>query len=260
MGKLKAADDAIAHLEAADPDEAAKHGLVFTDYIIEWHAALDDRVRPSHDGAKTGEALGNEDLVAQALEEEERQFAEVLRAMADDDKEDATPPYLKMARATLRDHRKGAIVLRRVAVSLGMAITQAVVTSLLEGGNSLSHVLFRTGDRDAPDQIKDCNGHVVLEYCRICGRAEVELTEPCAPVPSPEAADGGVSVDLIDRGALLKALSAERDEYSHEHCAVDPETGVHEGSARSSVVLSTMDDYIERIQAFPPATVKKKGA
>lgn len=43
----------------------------------------------------------------------------------------------------------------------------------------LTHQLYRTGDRDAPSIIKDRNGHVVLELCRRCGRAEIELAEPC---------------------------------------------------------------------------------
>jgi hypothetical protein len=41
------------------------------------------------------------------------------------------------------------------------------------------HVLYETGDKDAPDCIKDRNGEVVLGLCRICGRGEIELEEPC---------------------------------------------------------------------------------
>lgn len=46
--------------------------------------------------------------------------------------------------------------------------------------NHPDHVLFETHDNDAPDTIKDRNGEVVLGLCKKCGRAEVELTEPCA--------------------------------------------------------------------------------
>lgn len=41
------------------------------------------------------------------------------------------------------------------------------------------HDLYKTGDPDAPDVIKDRNGEVVLEMCKVCGRAEIELSEPC---------------------------------------------------------------------------------
>jgi hypothetical protein len=41
------------------------------------------------------------------------------------------------------------------------------------------HVLYETADNDAPDVIMDRNGVVVLGLCRICGRAEIELSEPC---------------------------------------------------------------------------------
>lgn len=36
---------------------------------------------------------------------------------------------------------------------------------------SSNHVLYETGDQDAPEQIKDRNGEVVLAMCRKCGGA-----------------------------------------------------------------------------------------
>jgi len=42
-----------------------------------------------------------------------------------------------------------------------------------------THDLFKTGDPDAPEAIKDRNGHVALDQCRRCGRAEIELSEVC---------------------------------------------------------------------------------
>lgn len=45
--------------------------------------------------------------------------------------------------------------------------------------NHPDHLLYRTGDADAPDVIKDRNGEVVLDLCRTCGRGEIELSEPC---------------------------------------------------------------------------------
>lgn len=41
------------------------------------------------------------------------------------------------------------------------------------------HDLYKTGDSDAPEQIKDRNGEVALNLCRRCGRGEVELSAPC---------------------------------------------------------------------------------
>jgi hypothetical protein len=51
--------------------------------------------------------------------------------------------------------------------------------ALLTTKNTDTHDLYRTGDKDAPDIIKDRNGHVVLELCRRCGRGEIELSAPC---------------------------------------------------------------------------------
>ena len=39
------------------------------------------------------------------------------------------------------------------------------------------HKLYKTGDADAPDAIKDRNGEVVLRLCRSCGKGEAELVE-----------------------------------------------------------------------------------
>ena len=44
------------------------------------------------------------------------------------------------------------------------------------------HQLYKTGDADVPDSIKDRNGEVALSCCRKCGRGESELAaEPCMP-------------------------------------------------------------------------------
>lgn len=41
------------------------------------------------------------------------------------------------------------------------------------------HDLYKTGDPDAPEVIKDRNGVVALGLCRRCGKAEIELMEEC---------------------------------------------------------------------------------
>ena len=51
------------------------------------------------------------------------------------------------------------------------------------------HDLYPVGQTspDAPDQIKDRNGVVVLQMCRRCGRVEAELSDhpECAPLMCP---------------------------------------------------------------------------
>lgn len=41
------------------------------------------------------------------------------------------------------------------------------------------HVLYETGDADAPNAIKDRNGDVVLALCRNCDKSEIDLHGPC---------------------------------------------------------------------------------
>jgi hypothetical protein len=60
------------------------------------------------------------------------------------------------------------------------------------------HVLYETSDADAPDVIKDRNGEVVLGLCRVCGRGEIELSEPCGPKATP----------MMD---TIRTLAAEED-------------------------------------------------
>lgn len=43
----------------------------------------------------------------------------------------------------------------------------------------MKHVLYETGDKDAPDQIKDRNGEVALGLCKVCGGAEAVLPTDC---------------------------------------------------------------------------------
>lgn len=43
----------------------------------------------------------------------------------------------------------------------------------------MKHILYKTSDKDAPESIKDVNGEVVLSLCRVCGKGEADLSEPC---------------------------------------------------------------------------------
>jgi hypothetical protein len=43
----------------------------------------------------------------------------------------------------------------------------------------MKHVLYKTGDADAPPSILDRNGEVTLGLCRVCGQGEAELAPVC---------------------------------------------------------------------------------
>lgn len=42
-----------------------------------------------------------------------------------------------------------------------------------------NHILYKTGDKDAPPAILDDNNEVVLDLCCICGQGEADLSNPC---------------------------------------------------------------------------------
>ena len=58
--------------------------------------------------------------------------------------------------------------------------------SELNVGLGIKHDLYITGDKDAPETIKDRNGEVVLQLCKVCSKAESELrNSKCTPYPMP---------------------------------------------------------------------------
>jgi hypothetical protein len=61
----------------------------------------------------------------------------------------------------------------------------------------MNHVLYNTGDNDAPDVIKDGNGEVALGLCRVCGGGECALATEC-----PEELVTAQDSDLICNGEL----------------------------------------------------------
>jgi hypothetical protein len=54
--------------------------------------------------------------------------------------------------------------------------------------DAAQHQLYKTSDGDAPDAIKDRNGEVCLHMCRVCGKAESELSQPCCVSYNKDAA------------------------------------------------------------------------
>lgn len=67
------------------------------------------------------------------------------------------------------------------------------------------HVLFKTGDADAPAQILDRNGEVALACCKVCGKAEAELTDVECP-PDPAFVDRALAQQ--DEREVLRAAQA----------------------------------------------------
>ena len=43
----------------------------------------------------------------------------------------------------------------------------------------MKHILYVTGDHDAPSAILDPNGEVVLSLCKVCGGAEGAMPTDC---------------------------------------------------------------------------------
>lgn len=60
----------------------------------------------------------------------------------------------------------------------------------------VAHDLYKDGDADIPSAICDRNGRVDLGLCKRCGRAEIELEEPCVPKPEQAAGDGVTMLSL----------------------------------------------------------------
>lgn len=57
----------------------------------------------------------------------------------------------------------------------GLHPTASSMAKAYRMAEDCAHILYKTGDADAPNSIKDRNGEVVLDLCRLCGRAETEL-------------------------------------------------------------------------------------
>lgn len=69
----------------------------------------------------------------------------------------------------------------------------------------VKHDLYKTGDKDAPEQILDRNGAVALDCCKRCGKFESQLSEPCVAEPVKVPSDSFEdALDIVSK-ALGKA-------------------------------------------------------
>lgn len=48
-----------------------------------------------------------------------------------------------------------------------------------ERGNERKHELYKDGEANIPDSIKDRNGQVALGLCKNCKKGEADLSQPC---------------------------------------------------------------------------------
>lgn len=62
----------------------------------------------------------------------------------------------------------------------------------------MEHKLYETGDKDAPDAIRDPNGEVCLALCRVCGGTEATLPTECPGRRLTEEEAGGISSGKLD--------------------------------------------------------------
>lgn len=82
------------------------------------------------------------------------------------------------------------------------------------------HDLYKTGDADAPDCIKDRNGEVALAMCRKCKRAESELSVRVVNSIDPHSVlSAGIKSHI---GAAMVAERLNRNKpMSHRSCCTD---------------------------------------
>lgn len=67
----------------------------------------------------------------------------------------------------------------------------------------MRHVLYKTGDKDAPNAIKDRNGDVALDCCKVCGLSECQLDEqPECPGKPDKPTEEGTDMEAIKIGTV----------------------------------------------------------
>lgn len=77
------------------------------------------------------------------------------------------------------------------------AATEIAGFTVPQPDEPVKHDLYKNGDKGAPEQILDRNGDVVLDCCKRCGKAEIELSEPCIAEPVKDV--GGIPQSLLEK-------------------------------------------------------------
>ena len=132
--------------------------------------------------------LNNAALHSEMMQERGRAEAAEARERAKDEALRCARPWL-----TSRETRERARVVEKIDAALAQQ----------PADQPAQHDLYKTGDPDAPEVIKDDNGEVELGLCRRCGRAEIELEEPCDQ-PAQGKRDAGCRLEPGDGEVLLK--------------------------------------------------------
>jgi hypothetical protein len=98
--------------------------------------------------------------------------------------------------------------------------------------DNMKHVLYETGDVDAPDSIKDGNGDVALGLCKVCGGGECELATDCPGRPITREEGDSICAGELDfktmkcedcgRDVRAKLLTGEREllDGYHGECLI----------------------------------------
>lgn len=111
----------------------------------------------------------------------------------------------------------------------------------------IDHVLYGKEDADAPSSIKDQNGDIVLGLCKVCGKGEIELEQPCSPKPRRMqagaflrqiAAASELELRMTAKMQELEKLGVVRHEYQDSWTVLDRKAF----DAAMGVNLSTLRD------------------
>ena len=86
------------------------------------------------------------------------------------------------------------------------------------------HDLYAAGDENSPDSIKDRNGEVVLGLCKVCGKAESELSEPCSRAEQSQRVPEKIS-DYPDYGEVWDYYVEGWNDCIDEMLATAPKPG-----------------------------------
>ena len=114
------------------------------------------------------------------------------------------------------------------------------------------HQLYKHGDKDVPDAIKDRNGDIVLDLCKVCGKGEVELNRSCV---SDERLSKAADIydrhyDGDEKDPHMVALHAVLEAQPTAHSAVwtGEINGVHVGLYGTIESIQALDTLISTLE------------